>query len=177
MSVTKLLGRIVAPDIYFEDEKDLHDRTYGITSDPLTQFAIVFSSLIHDVDHPGIPNTQLVKEGAEVAELYKNKSIAEQNSIDLAWDLLMEENFRDLRRAIYTTADDLQRFRKLIVNIVMATDIMDPLLKQLRNARWKKTFSLQNAEDQAPLKEKVDRKATIVIEHLIQASDVAHTMQ
>ena len=29
----------------------LHDHTYGITSDPLTQFALVFSALIHDVDH------------------------------------------------------------------------------------------------------------------------------
>jgi hypothetical protein len=49
-----------------------------------------------------------VKENAEVALAYKGKSVAEQNSVDVAWDLL---------------------------------------------------------------------KATIVIEHLIQASDVAHTMQ
>ena len=27
----------------------LHSHTYGITSDPLTQFACVFSALIHDV--------------------------------------------------------------------------------------------------------------------------------
>ena len=30
-------------------KKKLHDHTYGITSDPLTQFACVFSALIHDV--------------------------------------------------------------------------------------------------------------------------------
>ena len=66
----------------------LHDHTYGITSDPLTQFACVFSALIHDVDHPGVPNTQLIKENAKVAGFYRNKSVAEQNSVDLAWDLL-----------------------------------------------------------------------------------------
>jgi hypothetical protein len=33
----------------------LHDHTYGITSDPLTQFAVVFAALIHDVDHTGVP--------------------------------------------------------------------------------------------------------------------------
>lgn len=40
MSVTKLLSRIVAPRICdLEDEStSLHDHTYGITSDPLTQF-------------------------------------------------------------------------------------------------------------------------------------------
>lgn len=53
----------------------------GITSDPLTQLAVVFSALIHDVDHTGVPNAQLVKEGAEIASIYKNKSVAEQNSI------------------------------------------------------------------------------------------------
>jgi len=54
MSVVKLLSRIVAPDASnITDVKSLHDHTYGITSDPLTQFACVFSGLIHDVDHTG----------------------------------------------------------------------------------------------------------------------------
>jgi hypothetical protein len=51
MSVQKLLARIVAPNLETEDEKTLHDHTYGITSDPLTQLACVLSALIHDVDH------------------------------------------------------------------------------------------------------------------------------
>lgn len=59
MSVVKLLSRIVAPSDVIEDTagKDLasslHDHTYGITSDPLTQFACVYSALIHDTDHAG----------------------------------------------------------------------------------------------------------------------------
>jgi len=63
MSVTKLLSRIVAPEAivnqeHLSGEDDLayalHDHTYGITSDPLTQFAVVLSALIHDVDHRGM---------------------------------------------------------------------------------------------------------------------------
>jgi hypothetical protein len=56
MSVAKLLGRIVAPDQVFDQDKAsgddhaiasaLHDHTFGITSDPLTQFACVFAALI-----------------------------------------------------------------------------------------------------------------------------------
>jgi hypothetical protein len=57
----------------------------------------------------------------------------------------------------------------------MATDIMDKDLKNLRNKRWEKAFAGQNHEES--LADAVDRKATIVIEHLIQASDVSHTMQ
>ena len=87
MSVNKLLARIVAPDLeYSEDDvtknvEAMHDHTYGITSDPLTQFAVVYSALIHDVDHQGVPNAQLVKEGAEVSEYYHGRSVAEQNSV------------------------------------------------------------------------------------------------
>jgi len=53
---------------------------------------------------------------------------------------------------------------------------MDPDLKRLRNARWDKAFHHDDANDHSQQEAK-NRKATIVIEHLIQASDVSHTMQ
>ena len=55
----------------------------------------------------------------------------------------------------------------------MATDIADKELQALRKARWVKAFD-DNHVDDTP-EEGVNRKATIVIEHLIQASDVSHT--
>ena len=59
----------------------------------------------------------------------------------------------------------------VIVNVVLATDIFDKQLKELRNARWEKAF-----RERGPLEplqaDDVNRKATIVIEHIIQASDV-----
>lgn len=177
MSVMKLLSRIVAPNIASDDARELHDHTYGITSDPLTQFAVVFSAMLHDVDHLGVPNTQLVKEGISLAGLYKNKSVAEQNSIDLAWALLMEERFEPFRKAIYSTTSELKRFRQLVVNTILATDIMDKELKTLRNARWDKAFSESASVREESTMDTTNRKATIVIEHLIQASDIAHTMQ
>jgi hypothetical protein len=58
MSVVKLMSRIIAPtenELTAEELANgldrhllLHDHTYGITSDPLTQFAGIFSALIHD---------------------------------------------------------------------------------------------------------------------------------
>jgi hypothetical protein len=181
MSVVKLLSRIVAPaDINCDDKGkahalSLHDHTYGITSDPLTQFACVFSALIHDVDHQGVPNAQLVSEKTDIAALYEGKSVAEQNSVDLAWQLLMRDDYVDLRAAIYGSEVEKGRFRQLVVNSVMATDIMDKDLKVDRNNRWRKAFTEQSARESPA--DVVNRKATIVIEHLIQASDVAHTMQ
>jgi 3'5'-cyclic nucleotide phosphodiesterase len=89
----------------------------------------------------------------------------------------MEDRFEDLRRVIYATAEEFSRFRQLIVNAVMATDIMDKELGSLRKSRWEKAFSERVCEGEVQDTENVNRKATIVIEHLIQASDVAHTMQ
>lgn len=121
MSVVKLLSRIVAPsELDFDDARQaqttLHDHTYGITSDPLTQFSCVLSALIHDTDHQGIPNTQLCNEKHPVAQFYKNRSVAEQNSFDLCWELLMDNSFEDLRACIYTNEEELYRFRSLVVN-------------------------------------------------------------
>ena len=85
----------------------------------------------------------------------------------------------------------------------MATDICDKQLKELRNKRWDRAFAAKTINhkkssfphladasghdddteehldelDPAVLEEDVNRKATIVIEHLLQASDVSHTMQ
>lgn len=182
MSVVKLLSRIVAhSDIAVGGDtgamtlaSSLHDHTYGITSDPLTQFACIFSALIHDVDHVGVPNTQLIKENATTAALYKGKSVAEQNSVDIAWTLLMNERYENIRRTIYNTEAEYKRFQQLIVNSVMATDIMDKDLEGIRNGIWERAF---NEAPDNNLVEAVNRKAIIVIEHLIQASDVAHIMQ
>ena len=132
---------------------------------------LVLSALIHDVDHHGVANAQLVKEGADIAKAYKGKSVLEQNSVDLAWGILMEDSYKDLRRLIYCNERELERFRQIVVVTVMATDIADKELKEKRNARWEKAFDDAErkeafAEDK---KEDQDRKATIVIEHIIQA--------
>ena len=123
-----------------------------------------------------MPNAQLIKERAPIAAAYNNLSVAEQNSLDIAFELLLEEKYKDLRAAIYSDETEMLRFRSLVVNSVMATDIVDKELKSLRNARWEKAFT-ESASGDEDGKVATDRKATIVIEHLIQASDVSHTMQ
>jgi hypothetical protein len=179
LSVVKLLKRIFTPteNEGNTDDKAKHDYTFGITSDPLTQFSVVLSALVHDMDHSGVPNSRLSQEQDRLAQIYDGKSIAEQNSVDIAWGLLMDGRFEALRMVIYSTVEDLKRFRQMMVHTVLATDIMDRQLSQERKDRWSATFGLGLHDDNAVVDNEVDRKATIVIEHLMQASDVAHTMQ
>ncbi len=155
-----------------------------------------------------------------MGEKYKFQSVAEQNSVDISWDLLMQPKYSDLQMCIFATKEEYARFRQLVVNSVLATDIFDPELKALRNMRWDRAFhsdelkrdfdglSIDNpssrfdaegescendiaesvtttatskSSDSSSKKQKqqisTNRKATIVIEHMIQAADVAHTMQ
>ena len=161
-AVKKLVPQVVAPD-----DVDYNHIRYGggVNTDPWTQFALIFSALIHDVDHSGVPNTQLIKEKSSVAASYKNKSVAEQNSIELAWSLLMEPCYKDLRECIFKTQTEMIRFRGLVVTAVMATDIADKELAAMRKGR------ALRAED-----EDGSQKATFVLETLVQAADVSHTM-
>jgi hypothetical protein len=192
MSVIKLLSRVVASsDLAMEGDGDvekmkkkvalaLHDNTYGITSAPLTQFAVVFSALIHDVDHSGVPNSQLIAENPKLAALYENKSVAKQNSIDLSWDLLIHsgDHYKELRHTIYVSPKELAHFRRLVgVQTVLATGIVDKELKTFRNAHWENAFNHPTSTQDENPRDTTNHKATIVIEHLIQASVIAHTMQ
>ena len=127
------------------------------------------------MDHRGVPNFILAKEEPEMAKMYQNQAIAEQNSIDLAWELLMETRFSGLRHTIYSDSTEQQRFRNLVVNCLLATDIFDKDLKSMREKRWEKAFHSTSMQEDARVQS--NRKATIVIEHIIQASDVSHTMQ
>jgi len=185
MSVKKLLKRIVTPELSNADAAQcqnpkslayhLHACTHGITSDPLTVLAITFSALIHDVDHKGCSNAQLVKEDKALGDRYSNKSVAEQNSLDKALEILMRDQFDPLRRALFSSQSELLRFRQLIVNVVLATDIFDKELNDLRKHRWEQAFASRSPGNDTPVDSNL--KATIVIEHIIQASDVSHTMQ
>ena len=89
---------------------------------------------------------QLMEEAPEMANRYSNQSIAEQNSVDMAWDLLMEDEFQELRKLLFASQSDLMRFRQMCVNVVLATDIFDKELAALRKSRWAKAFPNHGTE-------------------------------
>jgi len=179
MAASKFLKRIVATTCGGDvrRSKKLSEGlsyTYSINADPLVALAILISALVHDVDHRGVSNTQLNVEEPEMASFYRSTSIAEQNSLDIAWDLLMRDQFAALQRCLFASEVELKRFRQVLVNAVLATDIFDKELNDVRKERWNRAFS---GEETSANPEINNLRATVVIEHIIQAADVAHTMQ
>lgn len=159
MSCSKLLNRIVSPLVYEEESMEastskpsldchLHYSTFGINSDPIVQFAILVGALVHDVDHRGCSNAQLIQEEHQMGAKYRNKSVAEQNSFDIAWGTLMSDQFSTLRKLLFWSNKNLTRFRSVLVNVVLATDIFDKELNDLRKKRWDTAFSVGDSIDQ-----------------------------
>jgi hypothetical protein len=154
----------------------------GLTSDNLAQFALIFSALIHDVEHVGVPNTQLAKERPTVAAKYQNRSLAEQTSVDVAWELLEEEQFHGLRACIFPSRREYERFRAMVVNTVMSTDIADAALRAFNNRKWEKAFGTKIMNEEMEYRvssstEDRNRKATVLMDLIMMSSDISHTMQ
>jgi hypothetical protein len=180
LSMEKMLSRVMEAS---KDRRSVNRYQNDITSDRLAQFAVVFSALIHDVDHTGVSNGQLVKEKDRVAVLYDDKSPAENHSIHLAWNTLMQPQYKDLVECLCPTEDEKDRLKKLVMKAVLATDLFDDDLRKSRNERWDHVFGSKSNNavlsmvGENGFEDINSLKVMIVLEHLIQASDVAHTMQ
>ena len=126
-----------------------------------------------------------IKEKPDLAGKYKNISVAENNSIKCAWSQLMQPEFTNLRKCIFETNEDESRFCQLLINVVIATDIADRERRAGERVRWEKAFAGDsNWENEwKSLSEMelstvdISLKATVVLEQIVLASDVAHTMQ
>jgi len=169
MSVKKLLQQISSLS-----QNDIRARSLEHAVDPLGQIALIFAALVRNMDHRGVPNSVLVREGDPMAAHYKNKSIAEQTALDMALTLLAEPTYEALCSYLFPTQDDLSRFRKLVINATMATDIADEELNRMRDQRWNDTFSESSCSAD---RYSTSKKATIIFELIAQASDVCEAMQ
>jgi hypothetical protein len=145
LSANKLLDLMLKPDEGGEKGRGKRP-TYGIKCDPLAQFAFLFSALIHDVDHTGISNRQLVLESDDLAVLYNDQSVAEQRSLAVAFSTLKQPEYAELKDVIFknlvsdATDKDFFRFRKLVIDLVLATDIASPERTQIVKSKWKEAF-------------------------------------
>jgi hypothetical protein len=77
----------------------------------------------------------------------------------------MDDKYNELRACIYTSESEMKRFRELVVDAVLATDIADKELQTLRKNQWADAFheTLSPGTDDSLA---MDRKATIVFEHI-----------
>mmetsp|Transcript_20590 Transcript_20590/g.26635 ORF Transcript_20590/g.26635 Transcript_20590/m.26635 type:complete len:456 (+) Transcript_20590:347-1714(+) len=154
------------------------DHCFGLYHDTMSQLCLVFTALVHDVDHTGVCNKDLVKGGSDLAIAYNNLSIAEQHSLAIAFSVLFEPDFDNLRDAMFATSEDYLNFMDVVTELIIHTDLGSPKIKESKNM-WNKAFGedLENALQCNNTNVADNRLKGLVMEVFIQAADVAHNIQ
>jgi hypothetical protein len=132
-------------------------QTYGLKTDPLSHLAVLFSALVHDVEHQGVPNRQLVLESDQLALLYNDQSVAEQRSLAIAFDELTKDQFQRLREVLFEDVQDYRRFRKTVVYLGVTTDIASPERTQVVKSKWKEAFGDMSKQDYPDIRLNADQ--------------------
>ena len=156
-----------------------HPGTWSMSS--AHAFCLLFCALIHDIDHHGLTNTQMIKENVNgLSTKYSDGSLAEHNSIDLALTILQEPQFNDLHEAIcrlklYNRSVDnnLDAFTRMVTALVLSTDIMSAERMATNRSKWNKTFNIKVDLSS----ENADVRDESILENLLQLADVGHCTQ
>lgn len=122
------------------------------------------AAAIHDLDHPGRTNAFLVSIAHPMAILYNDRSVLENHHCASAWKIINEHHSSDW--LVNLEAADWKRFRFLVIEIVLATDL-------------KKHFELvaefnskANDEDSVGLDWSQDSDRLIIMNMLIKMADI-----
>jgi len=88
----------------------------------LERMACLIAATVHDYEHRGLSNDFLMKTGHERALLYNDLHVNEQHHSAAAFAVLLkpENNFLS-----HLPASEFRRFRGLVVELVMGTDMAD----------------------------------------------------
>ena len=92
----------------------------------------------------------------------------------------MQPAFKDLRACLFGNQEDVDFFRTLLVKTILATDLWDKEMSETRRRRWESVMSdsaKQSFGNQTSEVKIASERAVVVVEHLIQVSDVSHTVQ
>lgn len=136
VSANKLLDMLLdRPKLSFGPKS-----TFGIRGNPLLQMAFIYAALIHDCDHQGVSNGQLVQEENDLATLYNDQSVAENQSLAVAFRTLNQKRFAELKVALFPNPTDYSFFRRTVIKMVMCTDIASPERMQIVKSKWKEAF-------------------------------------
>jgi len=83
-------------------------------------FAILITCIIHDFEHPGLNNNYLIAVEHELALLYNDKNVLENHHVAQSMRLMQQPGM-DILSGM--TADERKQFRKLVIEMVLVTDM------------------------------------------------------
>lgn len=134
------------------------------------RLALLFSALIHDLDHLGVSNNALSASSHPYALLYNDKSVAEMRSLTLAFELL-----QTFKESFYfkLLPCDKASFRKMVIDIVLSTDVAD----KTEERHFLSDLDSELLANENALDEKNGRHRAQALVIFMKAADVGGSLQ
>ena len=160
-----------AADVMQSTHVLLQSKTLNNVFSPLEILSSIFAAAIHDVDHPGVTNQYLINTGSDLALLYNDVSVLENHHLSTAFKLLRQEGCDIF---VNLTKDDWQKLRKLVIDIVLATDMSKhmTLLSQMRTMMETQLVNNNNAAGYLYL-DNYNNKS-LVLQNMVHCADLSN---
>jgi hypothetical protein len=134
---------------------------------PIEHLALLISALVHDVEHPGGFNSLLF--GKDIAIMYNDQSILENNSLTFTFQLLQEDEYNFL---INMSKTEIQKFRKTVIDLVLGTDIGN----NVRNAYLNSVIQ-KNHDTYGKIDTETEEGRMVTLTYILRCADVCAAMQ
>lgn len=89
--------------------------------DNLEQACCLIAGLVHDIDHPGHNNVFLINTKDPLAVRYNDMAVLESYHVATAFNIMFSHEEWNIMESLWLK--DLKKWRKLIINLVLATDM------------------------------------------------------
>eukprot|EP00741_Cyanophora_paradoxa_P007233 tig00001094_g6997.t1 len=126
-------------------------------------FAVLLAAAAHDIGHPGVNNTFLVKTGAETAIVYNDRSVLENFHASQLFGVAVKEGlFAGLPEERY------RELRSLVIDMILATD-MTRHFELLSSFKGRVT-----TPGAAPLDMSIPEDRSLVLQIVMKCADVCN---
>ncbi|KAJ3312507.1 Multidrug resistance protein 1 [Boothiomyces sp. JEL0838] len=132
---------------------------------PLEIFSIIIASAVHDLDHPGINNNFLVQVNHPMAVLYNDIAVLESHHVARAFELSKLPGGNIFENM---TPDQFKQCRKMIISIVLATDLA-------QHFQFISKFKGKVTSSSLKLEEDADRH--LVMEMVVKLGDLGNPVK
>lgn len=92
----------------------------GHCFDRLGFAAMLFASLMHDVDHSGMTNGYEMNSNSDLAITYNDTSVLENHHCSTAFSIIRQEKFNIFAGL---DLDNFKKFRKWVIHAILSTDV------------------------------------------------------
>ena len=134
---------------------------------PIEHLALLISALVHDVEHPGGFNSLLF--GKDIAMVYNDQSILENNSLTFVFTLLEKDEYNFLANM---SDKEKRQFRTMVIELVLGTDIGN----KIRNTYLEHVIETHH-NSYGQMDTDTEETRIICMAYILRCADVCAAMQ